>query len=62
MATESQLLRYLRNEELRDPARRQRDVPKRLRERRVIAPTRPLADAHATLGHAPRGRKGRRRG
>lgn len=59
MATEAQLLRYLRNEAMRDPARRGRDVPKRQRTARVIDPTRALANPQDTLGHPPRGRKRR---
>lgn len=57
MATERQLIRYLRN----DAARHQRDIPKRQRPRRVIEPTRPMADCQQVLGHAPRGRKGKAR-
>lgn len=44
-----------------DNARRQRDIPKRLRQRRVIEPARPFTDPRL-LGHAPRPRKGGRRG
>lgn len=57
MVTERQLVQYLRN----DVARRQRDIPKRQRPRRVIEPSRPMVDCHAVLGHAPRGRKGKGR-
>lgn len=60
MATEAQLRRYLLGPR-QDEARRQRDVPKRQRPRRTVDPTKPLANPQATLGHAPRGRKGKGR-
>lgn len=49
------LVQYARN----DTARHQRDVPKRQRQRRVIAPARPF-DVQL-LGHAPRPAKRKQR-